>query len=255
MPPVKDNVLVKQSGAVRRVTLDRPAKKNALTLAMYGALASAFSSAAGDDATSVVLLDAIGDAFSAGNDIGDFLRAGATPADTAAARPAEAFLRALAFFPKPVVAAVHGPAIGIGSTMLLHCDVVVASSAATFQFPFTRLGLVPEAASSVLLPARVGLQRASEWLLLGERIDADTALRSGLANAVVPPEQLASAAAARAEALAKLPLGALRETKRLIREPLRAAVDEALARELAAFAVRLTSPEAMAAFSAFLSRR
>src|SRR5260221_10878171 len=217
-------IRVEDSGAVRKITLNRPAKKNAITLAMYTALNTALAEAARDDRTSVVLLSAAGDAFSAGNDIGDFLRAstgGLT--DSASARSSGIFLRTIASFPKPLVAAVNGLAIGIGATMLLHCDLVLASSVATFQFPFTKLALVPEAASSVLLPARVGLQRASEWLLLGERIDAETALRSGFLNAVVPPEALASAAAARVEALTRLPLGALCETKRLIREPLRAA--------------------------------
>ncbi len=158
-------------------------------------------------------------------------------------------------FPKPIVAAVNGHAIGIGATMLLHCDLVIASSAATFQFPFAQLGVVPEAGSSVLLPARVGLARASEWLLLGERVDAETALRSGLVNAVVAPDSLSGAADARVEALTKIPLAALCETKRLIREPHRAAVDAAVARELDAFAARLTSPEAAAAFAAFLFRK
>jgi enoyl-CoA hydratase/carnithine racemase len=138
--------------------------------------------------------------------------------------------------------------------MLLHCDVVIASQRAEFQFPFTRLGLVPEAASTVLLPARVGVQRASNWLLAGERIGADEALQSGLVTAVVAPDLLASAARSRADALAKFPRGAVVETKRLIREPLRAAVEKALRDEHSAFEARLRSPEAGAAFEAFLSR-
>ncbi len=139
--------------------------------------------------------------------------------------------------------------------MLLHCDLVIASSAATFQFPFTRLAIVPEAGSSLMLPLRVGLQRASEWLLLGERIDAQTALSAGMVSAVVAPAELAAAAAARAEALTKLSLGSLVETKRLIREPYKAALADVMAKELEAFGRRLVSPEAAAAFQAFLSRK
>jgi enoyl-CoA hydratase/carnithine racemase len=219
---------------------------------MYGALADALTSADTDDATAVVLLTAAGDTFSAGNDLSDFLRDNKSA--PGGPRPGSRFLRAIAFFSKPIVAAVPGLAIGVGATMLLHCDVVIASERSVLQFPFTRLGLVPEAASTVLLPARVGLQRASQWLLLGERIDADEALRSGLVTTVVAPDALASTARSRAEALAKLPPGAVRETKRLIRGPLRSAVEQALGDERAAFEARLRSPEAGAAFEAFLSR-
>ncbi len=254
MSPVEGSIQVRDSGALRTITINRPAKKNAITGPMYASLTAALAEAKDAERTTVVMIGAAGDAFSAGNDIGDFLRSATGSAEADSARGGPAFLRELAFFPKPIVAAVNGLAIGIGATMLLHCDLVVASSAASFQFPFTRLALVPEAAASVLLPARVGLQRASEWLMLGERIDADTALRSGLVNAVVPPDQLGGAAIARAEALMKLAPGALRETKRLIREPLHAAIEAALTRELESFARRLTSPEAAAAFTAFLAR-
>jgi enoyl-CoA hydratase/carnithine racemase len=253
-PPMTEGIRVEDKGPVRRVTFDRPAKKNAITLAMYKALSDAFAGAAIRDATSVVLVDAAGDAFTAGNDIGDFMRAsaGQTGAD---AGGGIRFLHELAAFPKPVVAAVNGLAIGIGSTLLLHCDLVVASSAAIFQFPFTKLAIVPEAGSSLLLPLRVGAQRANEWLLLGERIDAQTALDAGFINAVVAPAELASAAAARAEALTKLPLGSLCETKRLIREPFKAALADTMGRELEAFGRRLMTPEAAAAFQAFFARK
>jgi enoyl-CoA hydratase/carnithine racemase len=249
-----EGIRVEDRGQVRRVTFDRPAKKNAITLAMYKLLADAFAEAAERDATSVVLLDAVGETFTAGNDIGDFMRASAGQGSGDAGGGVK-FLYQLAAFPKPIVAAVNGLAIGIGSTMLLHCDLVVASSAAAFQFPFTRLALVPEAGSSLLLPLRVGLQRANEWLLLGERIDAKTALDAGLVNTVVAPAELASAAAARAEALTRLPLGALCETKRLVREPIKAALAEAMSRELEAFGRRLVTPEAGAAFQAFMMRK
>jgi enoyl-CoA hydratase/carnithine racemase len=249
-----DTVRVEDANKVRRITLNRPAKKNALTIAMYAAMDDALTTAARDDRISVVVIGAAGDAFTAGNDIVDFMRAATGSSEGLSPRPAGGFLQTLASFPKPLVAAVNGLAIGIGATMLLHCDYVVASSAATFQFPFTRLALVPEAGSSVLLPARVGAQRASEWLLFGDRIDAETALRSGLVNAVVPPQALEGAAAARAQALTELAIGSLCETKRLLREPHRVAVEQAMSRELEAFAARLGTPEAAAAFSAFLSR-
>jgi enoyl-CoA hydratase/carnithine racemase len=251
---MNEGIRVEDTGAIRRVTFDRPAKKNAITLAMYDVLAKAFAEAATRDATSVVVLDAVGDAFTAGNDIGDFMRASAGEGRGDAGGGVK-FLQQIAVFPKPVVAAVNGLAIGIGSTLLLHCDVVIASSNATFQFPFTKLAIVPEAGSSLLLPLRVGLQRASEWLLLGERFDAQTALSAGLINAVVAPAELASAATARAEAFVKLPLGAVMETKRLIREPVKAALADAMSKELEAFGRRLVSPEAAAAFQAFLTRK
>jgi len=248
------SVRVEDAARVRKITIDRPAKKNALTVAMYETLYGAMSTAATDDRISIVQIGAVGDAFCAGNDIADFMRAATGAAEGLSPRPAGGFLQTLASFPKPLVAVVNGLAIGIGATMLLHCDYVVASSTATFQFPFTKLALVPEAGSSVLLPARVGAQRAAEWLLFGDRIDAETALRTGLVNAVVPPDALESAAAARVKALTELPLGALCETKRLLREPHRVAVEQAMSRELEAFGLRLGTPEAAAAFSAFLSR-
>jgi enoyl-CoA hydratase/carnithine racemase len=249
-----ENVRVEDAAKVRKITLDRPAKKNALTVAMYAALDGALSAAATDDRISVVQIGAVGDAFCAGNDIVDFMRAATGAAEGLSPRPAASFLQTLASFPKPLVAAVNGLAIGIGATLLLHCDYVVASSAAAFQFPFSRLALVPEAGSSVLLPARVGAQRAAEWLLFGDRIDAETALRSGLVNAVVAPNALEGAATTRVRALADLAIGSLVETKRLLREPQRDAVRQAMSRELEAFAMRLGTPEAAAAFSAFLSR-
>jgi enoyl-CoA hydratase/carnithine racemase len=251
---MSENVRVVDAAKVRRITLDRPAKKNALTIAMYAVLDDALTTAAKDDRISVVQIGGAGDAFCAGNDIVDFMRAATGNSEGLSPRPAGSFLQTLASFPKPLVAAVNGLAIGIGATLLLHCDYVVASAGATFQFPFTRLALVPEAGSSVLLAARVGAQRASEWLLFGDRIDADTALRSGLVNAVVPADALESAAAARVKTLTELAIGSLCETKRLLREPNRVAVQQAMSRELETFGERLGTPEAAAAFAAFLSR-
>ncbi len=182
-------IRVEDVGPIRKLTLDWPSKKNAMTRAMYSSLAAALVDAATSPRIDVVLLASSGGAFSAGSDLSDFADGMPSPADGEVfARTAGAFLRALASFPKPIVAAVGGLAVGTGATLLLHCDVVVAAHTAAFQFPFTRLAIVPEAGSSVLLAARVGLQRASEWLLFGDRIDAETALRFGLVNALVHRE-------------------------------------------------------------------
>jgi enoyl-CoA hydratase/carnithine racemase len=231
-------VRVEDAGRIRKVLLDRPSKKNAITRAMYETLTATLSDAAVSDRIDVVLLASSGGAFSAGSDPSDH---GHSAADGEAfARTAGAFIRTLASFPKPIVAAVGGVAVGLGATILLHCDLVVAAQTAAFEFPRPRLAFEPEAGSSVLLAARVGLQRASEWLLFGDRIDVDSALRFGLVNTIVQREELASAALARAEALSKLPQSIVRETKRILREPLRAAVDEAISRELDSISARLS---------------
>ncbi len=222
-------VRVEDSGHIRKVLLDRPSKKNAIDRAMYEMLTAALADAATNDSVDVVLIASSGGAFSVGSDPSDL----ATEPDAQAfAQVVGAFVRTIAAFPKPIVAAVGGVAVGLGATILLHCDLVVAAHTAAFEFPRTRLAVDPEAGSSVLLAGRVGLQRASEWLLFGDRIDVDTALRFGLVNTIVQREELASAALARAEALARLPQSVVRETKRLLRAPLRAAVDEAITNEL-----------------------
>jgi enoyl-CoA hydratase/carnithine racemase len=236
---------------VERILLDRGNKKNALTVAMYARLAGLLDEAAKDDGISVVILGSTNDAFSAGNDLLDFASNPPTTEDSAVIR----FLKALAFFPKPVVAAVDGVAVGIGTTMLLHCDLVVATTRARFQLPFVKLALVPEAAASLLLPNLVGLQRASEWLLLGEPFDAEAALRAGIVNAVVDPSELAATAMAKAEALCRLPQDAVQASKRLIRAPQRAAIEAAMSSEIEVFAKQLQSPSAIAAFQAFLSKK
>jgi enoyl-CoA hydratase/carnithine racemase len=243
-------VLVSRSGGVVEVCLDRAAKKNALTGAMYQALTDALTAAAADDEVRAVLLTANGETFCAGNDIADFLE----PRPDFQASPPQKFIGALIQFPKPLVAAVHGAAIGIGTTMLLHCDLVYASAAAKLRTPFVSLGLVPEAGSSLLLPARVGHAVASEMLLLGAWIDAARAERLGLFNAVLPtaPELLAFARE-RAGELAKNPPGAVQATKALLRE--RDALRARVLEEGQRFAERLVSPEAREAFTAFLERR
>lgn len=244
-------------GGVLTLRLNRPEKKNALSRAMYGALSDGFQAAALDRTVRAVLL-AGGEDFTAGNDIADFAADGAAPGgDGGPLRTSAAldFLEILVRFPKPVVAAVRGFAIGIGTTMLLHCDAAVVARTARLQMPFTKLGLVPEAGSSLLLAARIGQARAS-WMLLGsEAVDGETAARDGLVTRVVDDAEVEGTAMAMAAQLAALPPGAVVETKRLLRAPHQAALAEAMGRERAAISERLRSPEAQAVFAAFLNRK
>jgi enoyl-CoA hydratase/carnithine racemase len=248
---MSDHIHVESDGAVRVIRLDRAEKKNAFTQAMYLALVRALREADADAAVNVVLLHGAGDAFTAGNDLRDFLERPGTVEDAGAIQ----LLLQLVRQEKPVMAAVHGAAVGIGTTMLLHLDYVAAASNARFQLPFVNLGLCAEGASSVVLPRLLGLARASEWLMFGEPFDARAALEGGLLNAVVDPAELETFARARAQALAQKPFGAVLATKRLLRGPLRAEHEATLRREGALFFERLQSPEAKAAFNAFLTRK
>jgi len=241
-------ITVRDAGGVRTVVLDRPEKKNALTVAMYAVLADAVASAEADD-VGALLLTASGDAFTAGNDLRDFLADPPRGPDA----PVIRFLHALVDTDVPIVAAVRGAAIGIGTTMLLHADVVYASPDARFVLPFVDLGIVPEAGSSVLLQQRIGRARAGAALYVGEAIDANAALASGLIAKVVDDDALDAAAAAAASAIAAKPRAAVRETKRLLRYD-RDAVRAAIARETEAFTARLSSDEARAAMTAFFTR-
>lgn len=242
-------------GGVLTLRLNRPDKKNALSREMYGALSDGLHAAAADDAARAVLL-AGGEDFTAGNDIADFAADGGTggsgPGRTSAALD---FLEVLTRFPKPVVAAVRGVAIGIGTTMLLHCDAAVAARTARLQMPFTRLGRVPEAGSSLALAARIGQARAQWMLLSGDAVDGETAAREGLVTRAVDDAEVEAAATAMAQQLAALPPGAVAATKRLLREPHAAALKEAMDRERGAFSERLRSAEAQAIFAAFLNRK
>ena len=244
------NVLVTQAGPVLEVMFNRPQKKNAINAAMYAAVVAAFRHADADPAVRVVLLSGAGDTFTAGNDIGDF-QSRAVAADPV---DGSAFLTALSSLTKPLVAAVNGPAIGVGTTMLAHADLVVAARSARFVMPFTSLGLVPEAASSLLFPRLVGHQRASALLLLGEALDAPTAQEWGLVNQVVAAEELMDTARAVAARLAALPPEAVRQTKQLIKHG-QPDVAGRIAEELALFRQRLRSPEAAEAFQAFVEKR
>lgn len=246
-----EHVTTSLDAGILTVTLARADKKNALTNAMYGALADALNRAETDPAVRVVLLQGDGDSFTAGNDLSDF--AAQSQGLHKGERHVLRFLDGLARATRPLVAAVQGNAVGVGTTMLLHCDLVYVADTARLTTPFVNLALVPEAASSLLMPARIGYARAFAMFALGEVIDATTAVSIGLANAVVPQAELRARARTAAEALAKRPLGALAQTKMLMRnaDTIRAQMD----REGAIFQERLKSAEAREAFAAFAERR
>ena len=247
---MSEHIKVSQSGAVLEVIFARPDKKNALTNAMYRAAREALESAQADPAVRVVLFGSDSDIFCAGNDLADFAAAASGQGGALEALP---FIEALALFDKPIVAAVPGLAVGIGTTMLLHCDLVYLADTARLIAPFINLGLVPEAASSLLLPAHIGHVRAFAMFALGEPLSAHEALAFGLANKVLPAAEVLPAARADAAVLAAKPPGALVGTKRLMRD------GEALLAhtrtESAVVRKCLQSAEAREAFSAFLERR
>lgn len=238
-------------GGVRLIGFNRPEKKNALTGAMYDSLREALERADAAPEVGAVVFAGQPGIFCAGNDLADFVEGAREKPFTEA--PALQFIRQLARTRTPMVAAVGGIAVGIGTTLILHCDLVYVSEAARFRMPFVELGLVPEAASSYLLPRRIGLARASEFLLLSEDFDAGTAVSLGLANAVMPADMLVEHAVAQAARLAALPRGAVEASRTLIRGD-QAAVEAALEAEAEAFEARLRSPEAQAAFKTFLDR-
>jgi enoyl-CoA hydratase/carnithine racemase len=242
------DVEVARNGAVLELTLNRPAKKNALTNAMYRALTVALHEAERDQGIGAVLISGAGGVFSAGNDIGDFVAA-VSGGDMAAAD----FVRKIAGFSKPLVAAVDGLAVGVGTTMLLHCDLIYASPSARFSLPFVDLGLLPEAGSSLLLPRRVGMARASAWLLAGESFSAEEAREAGLINGVVAADALLVTAREKAAKLAAKPRTALLAARKFLRgdkEEILARIDA----ELDAFRAALASPQAQAALAAFLNK-
>jgi enoyl-CoA hydratase/carnithine racemase len=233
---------------IRTLVINRPDKKNAITAAMYASLAADLTAARQDDTVGAVVITGAGAAFTAGNDLRDFLENPPTGLDS----PVFQFLHALVEFDKPLVAAVRGVAVGIGTTMLLHCDLVYVAPSARFHMPFVDLGLVPEAASTLLLPRLVGHRRAAQWLLLAEPFDAAAAVEAGLANAIVPDDAVLAHAEAQAEALAAKPRSAVRQTKRLMHAD-REEVLAAMHREAERFHAALRSNEARAAFQAFFS--
>ena len=251
---MSDHIRTEASNGVLTLTLNRPEKKNALTRAMYQSLADGIASADTDNTTRCVLLQAEGDVFTAGNDLADFaaINAGDTAAEHARGLT-NPFLQALAHTTTPVVAAVNGRAVGIGTTMLLHCDLVFVADDAMLTTPFVNLALVPEAASSRLLTARIGPARAFAMFVLGTAINAEQAVAWGLANAVCPPADLRATARTAAEAIATRPPSAVRLTKTLMRD--RTAIAEQMQAEGVHFAAQLKSAEAREAFAAFAEKR
>jgi len=253
------DILVHTEAGVMTLTLNRVDKKNSLTAAMYAALADALEGAAADAAVRAVLIQGDPAVFSAGNDIGDFLQASAKQEEAddtiALDEPVFRFLRGLAGFPKPVVAAVCGPAVGIGTTMLLHCDLVYAGDNAAFSMPFVNLGLCPEAGSSLLVPQMLGHHRAAEALLLGDPFMAEAALEVGLVNRIVPPMEANTMAQTQARRLAAKPLAALIETKRLLKQSNQAVVFERIEEEARSFRRMMKAPAAREAFAAFMEKR
>jgi enoyl-CoA hydratase/carnithine racemase len=236
---------------VATIDIARPEKKNAITQAMYRAMADAIDAAVADNAVRALLLVGQPGIFTSGNDIEDFMQ---RPAD--GAEPASiVFMRALIGCDKPVVAAVTGAAIGIGTTMLLHCDFVYVSDEARLAMPFVGLGLVPEFASSLIVPQLMGNARAAEKLLLGDPFTGADAVEAGIANAVLPAGEVVNHARRVAERFNALPPGAVRETKQLMRRARNPALLETIAVEGSIFAKRLRSPEAQEAFSAFFQKR
>ena len=233
-----------------QIRINRPEKKNALTRDMYATLASHFNSANDNPEIRCVLLQANGDMFTAGNDLADFA---AINSSSAHANEDNPFLLALAAAAKPVVAAVNGRAVGIGFTLLLHCDLVFLSEDASLSAPFVNLALVPEAASSLLLPLRIGHVRAFETFVLGEPINAQTAVQWGIANRAIPAAQLRDAARAAALAVAGRAPSSVSATKRLLRDE--GMLRERMAAEREYFVRQLKSPEFKEAFTAFAERR
>lgn len=246
------HVLTNVEDGVLRLTLNRPDKKNALTNAMYAALAVALTRAESDTSIRVVLLEAEGDAFTAGNDLGDFAAVAAGTLDRSEMNSGK-FLSALARAQKPCVAAVQGLAVGIGTTLLMHCDLVYVAEDAKLTTPFVNLALVPEAASSWLLPARIGYARAFAMFALGEPVDGRTAAAIGIANQALPKEAVRAKALAAAKLLATRPTGALKATKRLMRDA--EAIQARMNQESEIFGARLKTAEAAEALRAFAERR
>ena len=244
-------ILTQVEAGVMTITLNRLERKNSITSAMYGVMADALESANHDPDVRVVVIQGHETIFSAGNDIGDFLTK--PPATTDA--PVFRFLRGISSFPKPVVAAVSGPAVGIGTTLLLHCDLIYAGDNAAFSMPFVNLGLCPEAGSSFLAPQLMGYPRAAEALLLGEPFMAETALEMGLINRIVPPAEVNALAQRQALKLAAKPISSLIETKRLMKKGSAGMVAERIAEEAVSFGRLLQEPAAREAFSAFMEKR
>jgi enoyl-CoA hydratase/carnithine racemase len=245
------DILTHTDAGVMTITFNRLDKKNSITSAMYAAMADAVAQAAQDASVRVVLIQGHESIFSAGNDIGDFLNQPPSTPDS----PVFRFLRGIATLEKPLLAAVAGPAVGIGTTLLFHCDLVYAGDNAAFSMPFVNLGLCPEAASSLLAPRMFGYHRAAEALLMGEPFFAEAAQEVGLVNRVLPPTEVNGYAQAQARKLAAKPLSSLIETKRLMKGGYQQEVLAKMAEEGQSFGRMLREPAAKEAFGAFMDKR
>lgn len=248
---MSEHVQTQQIERVQVIRIHRPDKKNALTRAMYTAITEAMRAADDDPAIRAVLITGTADCFTSGNDVADFVNDPPTTTDS----PVGRFLQQLTEQQKPLIAAVNGAAVGVGVTMLLHCDLAYAGASAKLQMPFVSLGLCPEAGSSLLLPAMLGRAKASELLLLGERFSAEVARDCGIVNEVLPDAETFDHALKKAHQLAAQPPHAVRVAKRLIARATQAAVRETILHEFEHFAPMLRGPEAMEAMTAFLQKR
>ena len=244
-------IVTERSGSILSIQFNRPEKKNALTMSMYDTVAELLNAAARDDGIRVVLLHGAGDSFSAGNDLGDFLKNPPKGYDS----PQGRFIDALNNFDKPLIAAVHGAAIGSGTTMLTYCDFVYASEHTTFQMPFVNLALVPELGTSYSLPAQIGYIAASELILLGLPFDARRAAELGVVTRVVPEPSVLSTAFETAHRLAQQPAGAVQASKRLMKRSSRDQTAAAAKIEIQEFVSRLQSADAKEALTAFFDKR
>jgi enoyl-CoA hydratase/carnithine racemase len=246
-----NEIVTEHDGSILRVQLNRPTKRNAMTSAMYVALAGIFNEAANDENTRVVLWHGAGDSFCAGNDIDDFLKNPPGPGESPQAR----LMNALLNFDKPLVAAVHGAAIGGGTTMLTHCDFVYAGESTRFQMPFINLAVVPEFGSSCSVPARIGHLRAAELILMGVPFDAGRAAELGLVTQVISDKVVLARATETARMLAAKPAKALQASKRLMKQPIREQIRAAMEAENEEFSAQVRSEDAKEAFAAFLEKR
>ena len=246
-----DRIQSEFSEGILTLRINRPEKRNALDLAMYQTLADGILQAESDDAVRVILIVGSGGCFTSGNDLADFVGAPQPGPQS----PVMQFLTAISEAGKPIVAAVNGLAVGVGVTMLLHCELVYAGASAMFQMPFVNLGLCPEAGSTLLLPMIMGHQRAAELLLLGEEFSAEKACSVGIVTAVYPDQDLLDAARGKALQLAAQPAAAVRLAKQLLKRGHAAPLRETIAEEGAQFRARLESPEAGEALQAFMQRR
>lgn len=248
---MSEAIRIESSDGIFHIEIARPEKKNALTAAMYRVLADALARAEADSAVRVILISGAGGNFTAGNDLADFLETPPMEKDA----PVFRFIDGFANLQKPFVAAIEGVAIGVGTTMLLHCDLAYAGSSARFALPFANLGLTPEAASSLLLPLRAGHARAAEMLMLGEVFSAQAALDAGIVNAVVPDGHVLEHALERCRKLITQPAASLRLTKQLMKRAQQALINDTMYVEADVFKQRLVSPEAKEAFGAFFEKR